>query len=305
MKQLLLCILSLMSTVTIVMADNLPAETTITLPAVEGTTISPAPGKHTVTIGKPFTFYVRMDSEYNESQIVTYLNGDTLKSYFPDDIAAEDLYPDTYYYKIDPVLSEGVITIEGVEKNREIPCVGGVIEVDEEGTFSVSFSTMNTGVYRFIIYLYESTDAGLVLINRNVVEPNPEPFRSESIENVTGLIINTEKIEKGKKYMVKVEGFTYDEIGQQVILLEVTTPIFTWDDLVSNTTISDTIRTCKVTANNGLLYIETAIPQTVEVYSISGTTIAKRQVNGSLSIPLNKGFYIVKAGGTVHKVMIR
>lgn len=62
----------------------------------------------------------------------------------------------------------------------------------------------------------------------------------------------------------------------------------------------------RITAQEGMILIETATPQAITVYSITGKMCAERNAGSTtIAIPLPKGIYIVRMGTGVHKVMVR
>lgn len=85
-----------------------PAATyyTVTLPSVEGATLSKQAGDHTVEEGYSFTFAITLDENYSESiPIVTTDRGETI-------------IPDTNgRYKINNVAEDIVVSISGIVKN--------------------------------------------------------------------------------------------------------------------------------------------------------------------------------------------
>lgn len=88
-----------------------PAATyyTVTLPSVEGATLSKQAGDHTVEEGYSFTFAITLDENYSESiPIVTTDRGETI-------------IPDTNgRYKINNVAEDIVVSISGIVKNLPI-----------------------------------------------------------------------------------------------------------------------------------------------------------------------------------------
>ena len=85
-----------------------PAATyyTVTLPSVEGATLSKQAGDHTVEEGYSFTFAITLDENYSESiPVVTTDRGETI-------------IPDTNgRYKINNVAEDIVVSISGIVKN--------------------------------------------------------------------------------------------------------------------------------------------------------------------------------------------
>jgi len=60
----------------------------------------------------------------------------------------------------------------------------------------------------------------------------------------------------------------------------------------------------RIYCTDGKLYIETATPQTVSIYTLNGMLKAQQTVNSSIQISLPAGIYIVKAGEEVCKVTV-
>ncbi len=70
------------------------------------------------------------------------------------------------------------------------------------------------------------------------------------------------------------------------------------------TTGNPTISGDTVWAANGTLYVQTANPATVSVYSVTGQLHKQASVNGSYSIAMSKGIYIVQLNSRVYKVVL-
>ncbi|MDR2917139.1 MAG: T9SS type A sorting domain-containing protein [Tannerella sp.] len=59
-----------------------------------------------------------------------------------------------------------------------------------------------------------------------------------------------------------------------------------------------------VWATNGTLYVQTANPATISVYSVTGQLHKQVAVNGSYSQAMSKGIYIVQLNGKAYKVVL-
>ncbi|MDR2917136.1 MAG: T9SS type A sorting domain-containing protein [Tannerella sp.] len=59
-----------------------------------------------------------------------------------------------------------------------------------------------------------------------------------------------------------------------------------------------------VWAANGTLYVQTANPATISVYSVTGQLHKQAFVNGSYSVAMSKGIYIVQLNGKTYKVVL-
>lgn len=88
--------------------DPIPNHT-ITLPEVEGATLNPGAGSHTVERGGTFRFFLTLDPEYNQSQpVVTTSSGQTLHPRLLDGA-----------YEITQIKTSFSIAIDGIVKNPD------------------------------------------------------------------------------------------------------------------------------------------------------------------------------------------
>ncbi len=70
------------------------------------------------------------------------------------------------------------------------------------------------------------------------------------------------------------------------------------------TTGNPTISGDAVWAANGTLYVQTANPATVSVYGVTGQLNKQAPVNGSYSVSMPKGIYIIQLNGKAYKVVL-
>lgn len=93
-------------------------EYTVTLPALTGATTDPDFGGHTVKAGESFSFRIILSKDYDESEPVVSVNGQTI---LPDDDG---------YYVITNVQSNLTVSITGIVRNQT-PTGNAKVETDE------------------------------------------------------------------------------------------------------------------------------------------------------------------------------
>ncbi len=74
------------------------------------------------------------------------------------------------------------------------------------------------------------------------------------------------------------------------------------------TTANETIKAepnMQLYAADGIIHLQLAEPQRVEVYTISGQCRYQQTVSGSVSIPVSNGIYIIRAGKETVKIQVR
>lgn len=105
-----------------------PATTyhTVTLPAVEGATLSPGAGTHSVAAGESFSFTLTLAADYDQSHPVVTVNGTALTP------SANGTYT------LDAVKSDLTIAISGIVKNT----LTGIEQVSDETAIRVDGSTL-------------------------------------------------------------------------------------------------------------------------------------------------------------------
>ena len=109
-----------------------------------------------------------------------------------------------------------------------------------------------------------------------------------------------EVTDKGNgKYDVNIRRITDSGMKISVASVAPTSGAGDDDELTGNATIA----TDKVWASGGTLYMETATPATISVYSITGQLVKQVFVNGSDNVTLPKGLYIVQMNGKAYKVV--
>lgn len=74
-------------------------------------------------------------------------------------------------------------------------------------------------------------------------------------------------------------------------------------ETTGNKTI-DELTTPDIYVKDGIVYITSSSPEQVQIFSLSGVLRSSLLVNGFESMTLPKGFYIVKTGTTVKKVIV-
>jgi len=99
----------------------------VTFPEVTGATINPGTGVRKVALGESFRFIIILEDGYTESQVVAYANGVQLEQNPPDDTLVPpvegDLIPYAFYYKLENVIEDVEIRIEGIEENNPMNTV--------------------------------------------------------------------------------------------------------------------------------------------------------------------------------------
>jgi len=174
----------------------------------------------------------------------------------------------SFRYMLTNIEANHTIRIALREHKVTLPAVENARIIPEPGTYDVA----SDSPFTFSLVLNDNVDPEQVKVYANGQLLTPDPVRdttlSFTIPNVTQSLVIT------------VEG-----IGETT----------------GNTGIPADSR---VYSSHGEVIIETAQPQTVQVYSLTGSLMATHTVNGYHSIALQRGVYLVKMGGKVYKVIV-
>lgn len=219
------------------------------------------------------------------------LNNTNYTVSYPDTQSGAYVQPGTYNIQLDAV-ANGNLTgsatttfqIVGVPETYHtvtLPEVEGITTDPVAGTYNVT----EGDYFTFYIMIDDVESQGGL---RAGIEPS---------ENI---IVKANGVEMNPLYMGnnRYEMTLTDIEEDQVIEI-----ILKEEPPVSNINPND--GDVKVYSLDGVLYIETVQPATVNVIALNGQKKYQSQVNGLTSIPLTRGIYLVKVGAEVHKVIVQ
>lgn len=229
------------------------------------------------------------------------------------------------YYTIALSIAEGIEVLDYTSGN---------LQIEEDGHLFLQFLPETEGGEVVLLIdgvetEYTKNETGYSTYILNPIEKNYSvelylKAYSVTFQTVEGITFEGEETaEYGKPYtfkMILADGMNPEDINVYVndVLVEadplrsatytvtidkVTGPIVV---RVENKTVGiQPITTGRVYSQYGALIVETTAAQAVQVYSLAGTQAFDRVVNGSETIALTPGVYIVRVGGEVQKVVVR
>jgi len=172
-----------------------------------------------------------------------------------------------FSYILNPVTADHTILVAMREYTVTLSGTKGVTFNVGPGEHAVTYGEPFT----FSLTLDEGIDETAVHIYANGIEIQPDPLRSITLS------------------------YTIDKvIGPITVLIEGT------ENPTGNTRLTDT----RIYGAGGQLVIETAAAQNAQVYSLTGSLVANRQVNGRDMINLKPGVYIVRIKEVIQKVVV-
>lgn len=318
MQKYLLCLLISLLTIQYGKADVSPTDFIVKLPELTGATIYPGPGDHKVKKNESFKFHITLDEKNSNSQLLVTINGEPVEEYLPDDTLlpgdpiARDLIPFTSYYKIDSVINDIQVKVEGIVENVYMIEDEATVRVLKDKSILIQFEYYtalgSSGVEDFLLEISEKTDSMMRYVGTDtlhieyIIYDNPLRYS----EPLNELYVQTQ-LEEGKEYVITVKPFKYGLLGKPVLYGWFTTPVFTYEytsSSVSNVGLSE--KSLNLSVSEGTLFVTSEYPETIQVISLTGAVIASRKVNGTETISLKRGIYLVKTETAgVHKIVIR
>lgn len=279
----------------------------VTIPETEGTYLTPLAGIHEVTYGEKFWLEISIKSGYDYTDLKVYANDEELELFpLPEKCFTKSslLSGLPHYYNgcmLEAVKGPVNIRIEGLKKeepgfnNRDAE-----VEVINENLVSISFPAPES-VFSYILKIYELTTTEYKLVRIDNVKPDSSNGLIRSDIEIHSFYVDG--LEPDKIYMIEVEAFDYNEQNELALIGSITITFLTHDNTVDNTSMNNDY-THIIYSAEGMLYVETKVPEFVKVYSLNGVLKSAQQINGTVNIPLAKGLYIVNVGSKVYKVAV-
>ena len=127
--------------------------------------------------------------------------------------------------------------------------------------------------------------------------PNVEMYYSEE-QNALEVTCYDSTVDENTYYLLDLQTYMpLNSMGYEVSI------VFSVEDATSIDT--QTGNGLRVIGNDGLLTVETPSPTTACIYNLSGQQVATANVDGTARISLPAGIYLVRAGETVCKAIVR
>lgn len=174
----------------------------------------------------------------------------------------------SFRYMLTNIEANHTIRIALREHKVTLPAVENARIIPEPGTYDVA----SDSPFTFSLVLNDNVDPEQVKVYANGQLLTPDPVRDTTLS------------------------FTIPNVTQSLVITVEGT-----GETTGNTGIPADSR---VYSSHGEVIIETTQPQTVQVYSLTGSLMATHTVNGYHSIALQRGVYLVRMGGKVYKVIV-